>query len=73
MNDTQALRSEVMPNGNYVQFLREDPYGFWRVTYEKGSMPEDFGSQRFLSAAEAQRSFWLWYNARRRPNKKSKE
>lgn len=38
--DLGNKRSLTLENGNKIHFERTDPYGFWKVHYDKGQVPE---------------------------------
>ena len=38
-------RAVTLKNGNTINFVRSDPYGFWTVHYEKGQMPDHLTGQ----------------------------
>jgi hypothetical protein len=37
--DLRNKRSIELTNGNKIHFERSDPYGFWKVHYDKGQVP----------------------------------
>lgn len=38
--DLDGRRSVTLENGNKLIIERTDPYGFWKVHYEKGQIPD---------------------------------
>ncbi len=38
--DLANIRVLDLDNGNKIRVTREDPFGFWYVSYEKGQIPE---------------------------------
>ena len=59
------LRKLNMSDGNTAKIEASDPYGFWKITYEKGKTPSDLKNQQFTSAMQATRFLEIWLNKNR--------
>ena len=53
--DLANIRILDLDNGNKIKVTREDPYGFWYVSYEKGQIPESLKGS-YTSFDEAQKA-----------------
>lgn len=38
--DLANFRVLTLDNGNELRVIREDPFGFWYISYTKGNIPE---------------------------------
>jgi len=54
------IRRIKMDNGNIVYIECEDPYGFWKISLEKGQLPERLkGSYTLFDQALRDVNLWL--------------
>jgi hypothetical protein len=51
---------KIVTTGNTVHFTSEDPYGFWRMTLDKGGLPAKYqGSYTTLAQAIQAAQAWI--------------
>lgn len=52
--DLSGHRIWILDNGNKIHFVKHDPYGFWTLNYDKGTVPIRLTGQ-YTSFPEASR------------------
>lgn len=65
-----ANMQELENNGRYktlytydnkVNFISEDPYGFWRISLDRGAVSKELAAQRFTTYSEALKAAEKYY------------
>lgn len=56
-------RTMTIPNGNKIHFERTDPYGFWYVHHDKGTMPDSM-TGAYTTYDQAERAVMAYLETR---------
>ena len=63
--ELKPIRSLTLDNGNTMYVKRFNPYGLWRVNYDKGSVP-DVLSGEYTSFDEAMKDITRYLGSKNR-------
>lgn len=56
----EVERKEVIPSGNTVTFRQLPPFGFWKISFEHGSLPKTLSGQ-YTSYQQAKGAWDAYY------------
>ena len=59
--DNNGRHKVLYTYDNKVNFVSEDPYGFWRIYLDKGQVSKELAAQRFTTYSEALKAAEKFY------------